>query len=429
MHLCPLHRLGRVLRIAPLLAILDQAVYALTNLALQVIVARSVSQEEFGAYSVGSTFFFVSALVHASFIIEPMFVFTAQRYGNCVGAYHKRLRREGSILFSITTVVVGLVLAGVMWIAGSFPVAKTLAAFAIVSPLLLYLWLLRRMAFLLGRIELAVLGGAVYSFSLFCGVALVSKFGEMTASAAVGLSGVAAVIGSVVVAGVISWTASETKPPKDMVYQHFRYGRWSASSEAVSLAISNGPIVVLPIWHGLVAAAQVRILNLIFMPVLQVVVPMAYLLLGRFASTVRQGEDAQKAVGFVRLLVAGAGAYSALVVALGGNLIALIFGQEHWVEERWLMLAAATTTCWAAAQGFFVPLRAREQSHLVLRVHLVVLVINVGLLPLLILLGVTGILLGQTIGWFAAVVVAAFMVSRLDMKVEPLAHAESVPRI
>ena len=93
------------------------------------------------------------------------------------------------------------------------------------------------------------------------------------------------------------------------------------------------------------------------------------------------------------------------------------------------MLAAATTTCWAAAQGFFVPLRAREQSHLVLRVHLVVLVINVGLLPLLILLGVTGILLGQTIGWFAAVVVAAFMVSRLDMKVEPLAHAESVPRI
>ena len=173
------------------------------------------------------------------------------------------------------------------------------------------------------------------------------------------------------------------------------------------MVISNGPIVLLPIWHGLVAAAQVRILNLIFMPVLQVVVPMAYLLLRRFASTGRQSEEAQKAVGFVRLLVAGAGAYSALVVALGGNLVALIFGQEHWVEERWLMLAAATTTCWAAAQGFFVPLRAREQSHLVLRVHLVVLLINVGLLPLLILLGVTGILLAQTIGWFAAVVVAA----------------------
>jgi O-antigen/teichoic acid export membrane protein len=287
------------------LAILDQAVYALTNLALQVIVARSISQEEFGAYSVGSAFFFVAALVHASFIIEPMFVFTAERYSDCVGAYHKRLRREGSILFSVTTVVVGLVLAWVMWIAGSLPVAKTLAAFAIVSPLLLYLWLLRRMAFLLGRIELAVLGGAVYSFSLFCGAALVSKFGVMTANAAVGLSGVAAIVGSVIAAGVISWTASETKPPKDMVYQHFRYGRWSASSEAVSLVISNGPIVVLPIWHGLVAAAQVRILNLIFMPVLQVVVPMAYLLLRRFASTVRQGEEAQKAVGFVRFVGGG----------------------------------------------------------------------------------------------------------------------------
>ncbi|MBV8474429.1 MAG: hypothetical protein JO234_13510, partial [Hyphomicrobiales bacterium] len=45
-----------------MLAILDQAVYALTNLALQMLVARSVSSEEFGAYSVGSTFFFVAAL-------------------------------------------------------------------------------------------------------------------------------------------------------------------------------------------------------------------------------------------------------------------------------------------------------------------------------------------------------------------------------
>jgi hypothetical protein len=56
---CPLHRLGRVRKIAPLLAILDQAIYGLMNLALQVILARSVSQEEFGAYSVGSAFFFV----------------------------------------------------------------------------------------------------------------------------------------------------------------------------------------------------------------------------------------------------------------------------------------------------------------------------------------------------------------------------------
>ncbi len=57
-------RLRSAPRMAAILAILDQSIYALTNLALQMMVARSVSQEEFGAYSVGSTFFFVAALVH-----------------------------------------------------------------------------------------------------------------------------------------------------------------------------------------------------------------------------------------------------------------------------------------------------------------------------------------------------------------------------
>ncbi len=256
-------------------AILDQSIYALTNLGLQMVVARSVSQGEFGAYSVGSTFFFVAALVHQTCMIEPMFVFTGQRYREYVGAYYKRLRREWSIAFGTAALLVGLILAALLWILGSPPLARTLAAFAIVSPLLLYLWLLRRMAFVLGRIDIAVLGGVVYSLSLFSGAGLVWYASHMTASAAIGL-GLAAVIASVVVTRAIRWPLQEGLAPADIVYQHFRYGRWAVSSEAVNWLIFNGPIVVLPVWYGLGAAAQLRVLNLMFMPLLQVVAAMTF---------------------------------------------------------------------------------------------------------------------------------------------------------
>ena len=318
---------------APILAILDQSIYALTNLALQMLVARSVSGEEFGAYSVGSTFFFVAALVHQTGVIEPMFVFTAQRYGQQIGAYHLRLRREWSIGFGAAALVVGLLLALAMFILGSPLLARILAAFAAVTPVLLYLWLLRRMAFVLGRIEIAVLGGVIYSLSLLSAVGLVWHAGYLTSVVAIGLSGLAAVVASAVVMAVMRWPVSQSRPPADLVYQHFRYGRWAVSSEAVVWLIGNGPIVVLPIWYGLAAAAQLRILNLMFMPLLQVVSALGSLLLRRYASSKRDAYNIRTVFKYFWLLMAGASVYSALILVFGTTVAPLMFGREHHLEE------------------------------------------------------------------------------------------------
>ncbi|MBV8664426.1 MAG: hypothetical protein JO107_15140 [Hyphomicrobiales bacterium] len=398
-----------------MLAILDQAVYALTNLALQMLVARSVSSEEFGAYSVGSTFFFVAALAHQTGVIEPMFVFTAQRYGRHIGAYHQRLRRAWSIGFGAAVLIVGMALACAMFIVGSPLVAKILAAFAVVSPVLLYLWLLRRMAFVLWRIDIAVLGGVTYSLTLFGAAAVVTYAGHMTGVAAVGLSGLAAVAASLVILAVMRWPSPKSRPPADLLYQHFRYGRWAVSSEAVAWAIANSPIVVLPIWYGLAAAAQLRVLNLMFMPLLQVVAAMASLLLRRYASSGRDAYEMRTIFKYFWMLMGGAGVYSALVILFGARVAPLLFGQAHRIEEPWLLLGAASTICSVATQGFFVALRAREHSHQVLFVHLIVLAIMGGVLPLVIAFGVTGIsgiLLSQALAWGVAVGLAGLLVSQ-----------------
>jgi O-antigen/teichoic acid export membrane protein len=407
-----LDRLRRAPKTVAILAILDQSIYALTNLALQILVARSGSVEDFGAYSVGSTFFFVAAMAHQTCIIEPMFVFTSQRYGQQIGAYHRRLRREWSIGFGAAVLIVGLILALATWTLGSAPLAKTLFAFAVASPFLLYLWLVRRMAFVLGRIDVAVLGGVIYSLSLFGTTGLVWYAGHMSAGAAIGLSGLAAVGASLAVTVKMRWSLPGTPPPRDMVYQHFRYGRWAASSEAVIWLITNGPIVVLPIWFGLGAAAQLRVLTLLFMPLLQVVSALTSLLLRRYASPGRDVNNIRTIFKFFWILVAVASVYSVLVIAFGTIVAPLAFGQGGRIEEGWLVLGAAATTCFVATQGFFVALRAQEHSHLVLLVHIGVLLIMVGLLPLAAVAGISGILLAQTIAWGVAVVGAGLLVWR-----------------
>ncbi len=108
----------------------------------------------------------------------------------------------------------------------------------------------------------------------------------------------------------------------------------------------------------------------------------------------------------------GAGVYSALLVAFGTTIASLMFGREIVIEERWLLLGAISTTCLVTAQGFFVALRAREQSHRVLLVHVVVLLIMVVLLPLVVVSGITGLLFSQMIAWGLAVVVAGLLVAR-----------------
>ena len=396
---------------APLLVVVDQALYALSNLVLQVIVARSVLVEEFGAYSVAANFLFVAALVQQAGIIEPMFVFSRQRYSDAMVAYHRRLRRGWSVAIGAAVFAIGIGIALVLLCLGSSRVAEYVAAFAVVSPLTLYMWLLRRMAIVLGRIELAVLGGAIYAGTLLGMAGSLWYAGRMSAVLSIYLTGVASGLGSVGIAFLFPQSTVRTAPPADMVHQHLRYGRWAVGSEAVSFLVSGGVIVALPAWFSLSAVAEFRVVQLLFMPLLQIVSALTVLLLRRFAA-LGHGSDVATVLKYVWLLVAGATLYSAIAITFGVTLAPKIFGPQYYVESLWMMLGAAWASLFVMSQGFFTALRAREQSHRVLLVYLVVLLVMAATLPLMAKSGVAGILAAQTIAWSFAVPLAGVLVLR-----------------
>jgi O-antigen/teichoic acid export membrane protein len=417
----PFGRLFKDRRMAPILAVTDQSLYALSNLIIQIIVARSVSPEEFGAYSVGTTFFVVAVTIHQACIIEPMFVFSTQRYAVSMAAYHKRLRRGWSVIFGATVLVIGVGIAATLWSLGSPLLAKCVAAFAVVSPFALYMWLLRRMAFALGRFELAVLAGAIYSSTLLGMAGAFWYAGHLSAVLGICLTGVAAGLASISIGLLFPRSPVSTPPPHDMMRQHLRYGRWAVGSEAVNWLINNGPILALPIWFGLSAAAQLRVVYLFFMPLLQIVAALTVLLLRHFTSLPPSTGYRATAMKYVWLLFAGAALYSANAIAFGVALAPKIFGPQYIVEVPWMILGGAFVSLSVMTQGFFTALRAREQSNRVLITYLVILGVMAAMLPLVAKLGVTGILAAQTIAWGFALPLAGVLVFRVSTPSLPLA--------
>jgi O-antigen/teichoic acid export membrane protein len=416
-------------RIAPFMAVIDQSVYSLISLALQIIIARSVSSEQFGAYTVANAFFFVASLVHQALIIEPMFVYSTQRYAHRMVAYHAQLRKEWSIGFAIATSLLGLCIAAGFLFLGSSLVAENVAAYSLISPIVLYLSLLRRIAFIVRRIDLSVFGGMVYAFSLCITAGLTSFLGDMTAVVGISLSGAAALIASLAVSLLLPRPRATTLPPSDMLHQHVRYGRWAIGSESVNWLIVNGPTLLLPIWFGLSAAGQFRVLFLVFMPLHQLVSAMCSILLRRYANCRHEAEDFSIVLRFFSLLLLGASTYALFFVLLGPVIIPIIFGADYVVKEQWLVLAACANTFLAATQGFFVALRAREQSHQILLVYVSVLAILVCLLPLVASLGIPGLLFAQTTGWGLAIPLAGVLAARPVASVrEPLQRGRNVSR-
>ena len=64
------------------LAVTDQALFSGANFLVNVLLARRLAPEEYGAYSLAYAWFLLCAALHQSLLIEPMMIFGAGKYGD-----------------------------------------------------------------------------------------------------------------------------------------------------------------------------------------------------------------------------------------------------------------------------------------------------------------------------------------------------------
>src|SRR5215208_612330 len=61
-------------------AVVDQGLFTLTNFSLNILLARWLSPEEYGAFTVAFTLFLLFGALHIAVLIEPLLIFGPSTY-------------------------------------------------------------------------------------------------------------------------------------------------------------------------------------------------------------------------------------------------------------------------------------------------------------------------------------------------------------
>lgn len=271
-------------------AVVDQALFAGTNFLVGILLARWLEPAAYGAFSVAYSVFLLLGTLHTALWTEPMMVYGSGRFREAFGAYQRVLIgyhwRFGVVL------AVGFLLAAIGFgAAGQREMALSFLGLAFAAPTVLYLWLVRRGAYVLLEPRLATYGGAAY-LALYLGFSLLFlRGGALNEAMAFLTMALAALLAAEGIRLRLEAGADRAVDPGEIRELHWGYGRWALLAGMLSWVPGNLPLVALGGLKGLEAAAVFRAAYNLFMPVLHFQTALNALFFPLIARAVhRQGE-------------------------------------------------------------------------------------------------------------------------------------------
>ncbi|SDS94601.1 MATE family efflux transporter [Microlunatus soli] len=148
--------------------LVDQALSAASNFALAVVIARSVSASEFGAFSIAFMIYGIAVAATKSVVGQPL----QMRYSSATPhvQHHEIGRATGFVLAA--SIMVGVIAAGLGLVVGG-AVGSSMLALAVVMPFLLVQDSCRMAMFTIGRPAWAAAIDAVWAIAQFALIAVI----------------------------------------------------------------------------------------------------------------------------------------------------------------------------------------------------------------------------------------------------------------
>lgn len=404
-----------------ILAIMDQGLFALSNFSLNLLLARWLSPEDFGEFTVAYMSFLLAGTVHNGLLIEPMMVFGSSRYKNRLGAYFGTLVKEhwrfSGILGSV------FLIAGFMaWVSESQGLAFSLAGIALAGPFILLLWLMRRACYVRLEPHLAMYAGGLYFLIMMTGVVLCWRQEWLSSFMAMCLLGGTS-------GATVFWllrclevgVSHNGREQEETIREvHWNYAKWAISTSLLVWMAGNVSYVILPLLDSLESTAALRALLIVLMPLSQVITALG----GIFLTAIVRIRTHSSFSRVINVTATGVMGLSLLYWGTVG------FFHEpliHWVFDgrydryAWLLwILGALPGCYGLTVVFGQAIRAMERPDQLFRVYGVA-----GLLTLILCVvltmgwGMVGAVWAMVIGSIVSVVYVVWLYSRLDPSVMP----------
>ncbi|HZQ69648.1 MAG TPA: hypothetical protein VFA68_14085 [Terriglobales bacterium] len=400
------------------LAIADQGLITSSNFLVALMLARQVSPAEYGAYAVSFEVFLLLAAVYLAFILEPISIFGASTYKDCLREYFGSMLKNQAWVTVATLLLVGSAAVAIHLAHGSQTLVSALAGVAVASPCVLLFWIARR-AFYIHLAPGAALSGAVlYSSTLLIGLAVCSRKHVLSPLMVFVLMAAGAMVTSMVLLWKLKPTLVRSQPLGEIVRRHWNYGCWALASAGASWAMSAVFYIAISGFHGLAASGEMRALMNLSAPAAQGFTAVSLLSLP-YASRIYDNRDPAEirrlSLRLIALYAGGTALYFAVVIGLGPLLLQLLYqGKYQSVAGLipWLRLAMVLRIG-ATAQALL--LRAVQSPFLVFSAYGAATVVAViAGIPATKLFGLKGAIAAMiAVGATALVVSSVLLRSRL----------------
>ena len=313
-------------------AIGDQGLFAGANFLLNILLARWLSPEAYGAFAIAYSIFVFIGIMNASFLIQPMLVFGSERFAGRFPAYLRLLLLRGTGGFAAIGAL--LLAAGASWFAytGSADLSLALFGLALTLPFLLFVRVARRALYVHDHHHWATLGGGVYLAciaTLLYGVHAYATVSVWTAMLVLG--GASVVSGGFMSSYLEGWTTAraDSSLVDEVLQRHWEFGSWAAGTGAANWMMGNIYILVLPLWGSLEASGAFKALMNLVKPVLHTYSAFSMLLIPEFVEALSKGRFWQKALLVSACLLGGSGAYWLLIGLFGPEIMGLLYGDQY----------------------------------------------------------------------------------------------------
>lgn len=296
-------------------AVADQGLFAVSNFAVSILLARWLSPRDYGAFAVGYAIFWLVGVIHNALLTEPMLIFGASRYSANLSNYLGILL-YGHVGFGIASGLLLLLSSLVVEISGSHALSLALLGLAGAGPFMLLQVLMRRACYVRFKPHLAAAGGTLYMILMLAGAYILYQAGwlsALTSFGLMGLSGLAAGLLLAALLGVDLFPFRGEPPFRQYLENHWGYGSWSVGTRTMLWVTQSSYLVLLPISGGLEASAAFRALMNLIMPVLQTYTALSILLLPTLVQARGQARFDRAAHSAFILFVSGSTLYWAVL--------------------------------------------------------------------------------------------------------------------
>jgi O-antigen/teichoic acid export membrane protein len=353
------------------LSLVDQALTSAASFGVNVFLARWMSPTQYGAFAVAFAGYLFLSGFYSALLLEPLIVIGPARHATNLGPYFRaQLRVHGLLVGPLS----GLALTTAAILSRSAPhnpLVGALIGGGLALPLLLLLWLARRMCYVLQRPWTAVIGSGLYFTLSIGGLSALRYIGLVNPLTGYLILGLGSLLGAIVILRLLVFTGggSNDGPSTSLrlvMIEDWTYGRWLVGSTILYALSTFSQTFFVAGAMGLSAAGILRAMQIPSLVMTQTIAAAGLLVLPALSYDFGRGLKIlmrRKAV-FVSLALGLAALCFTLCLGLGDIRIErLLYNGKYAEYARLIPILALIPTFNGLSMGYSMALRASQAPY------------------------------------------------------------------